>query len=98
MAAAAASGADDLDIAMGTLMAYGGKYLREIALSAWEYGTQTQIGKYTYYSLSKRSNYPFFIFLCPKIVSVKKTKHLELSKQYPYNFFIPTFFYVFSKK
>ena len=45
MAAAAASGADDLDIAMGTLMAYGGKYLREIALSAWEYGTQTQIGK-----------------------------------------------------
>ena len=40
MAAAAASGADDLDIAMGTLMAYGGKYLREIALSAWEYGTQ----------------------------------------------------------
>ena len=47
MAAAAASGADDLDIAMGTLMAYGGKYLREIALSAWEYGTQTQIGKVT---------------------------------------------------
>ena len=47
VAAAAASGADDLDIAMGTLMAYGGKYLREIALSAWEYGTQTQIGKYT---------------------------------------------------
>ena len=40
MAAAAASGTDDLDIAMGTLMAYGGKYLREIALSAWEYGTQ----------------------------------------------------------
>ena len=47
VAAAAASGADDLDIAMGTLMAYGGKYLREIALSAWEYGTQTQIGKDT---------------------------------------------------
>ena len=47
MASAAASGADDLDIAMGTLMAYGGKYLREIALSAWEYGTQTQIGKDT---------------------------------------------------
>ena len=37
---AAASGTDDLDYAMGTLMAYGGKYLREIALSAWEYGTQ----------------------------------------------------------
>ena len=47
VAAAAASGTDDLDIAMGTLMAYGGKYLREIALSAWEYGTQTQIGKDT---------------------------------------------------
>ena len=40
MVSAAASGADDLDYAMGTLMAYGGKYLREIALSAWEYGTQ----------------------------------------------------------
>ena len=33
----------------------------------------------SFYSLSKWSNYPFFIFLCPKIVSVKKTKHLELS-------------------
>ena len=44
MLSAAASGTDDLDIAMGTLMAYGGKYLREIALSAWEYGTQQPLG------------------------------------------------------
>ena len=28
---------------MGTLMAYGGKYLREMALWAWEYGTQTPL-------------------------------------------------------
>ncbi len=34
---------DDLDYAMGTLMAYGGKYLRELAVYAWEYGTQTPI-------------------------------------------------------
>ena len=34
---------DDLDVAMGTLMAYGGKYLREMALWAWEYGTQTPV-------------------------------------------------------
>ena len=42
-AVAAAGGTDDLDYAMGTLMAYGGKYLREIALRAWEYGTQTPV-------------------------------------------------------
>ena len=42
-AAAAAAGGEDLDIAMGTLMAYGGKYLREIALLAYEYGTQTPV-------------------------------------------------------
>ena len=41
--AAAAAGGDDLDYAMGTLMAYGGKYLREMALWAWEYGTQTPV-------------------------------------------------------
>ena len=65
MAAAAASGADDLDIAMGTLMAYGGKYLREIALSAWEYGTQTQIGKDT----KKRSCHEQeFSQFCQKVV------------------------------
>ena len=38
---ASAAGSNDLDYAMGTLMAYGGKYLREMALWAWEYGTQT---------------------------------------------------------
>ena len=65
MAAAAASGTDDLDIAMGTLMAYGGKYLREIALSAWEYGTQTQIGKDT----KKRSCHEQeFSQFCQKVV------------------------------
>ena len=37
------SDGDDLDVAMGTLMAYGGKYLREMALWAWEYGTQTPL-------------------------------------------------------
>ena len=42
-AGAAAAGGDDLDYAMGTLMAYGGKYLREMALWAWEYGTQTPV-------------------------------------------------------
>ena len=71
MAAAAASGADDLDIAMGTLMAYGGKYLREIALSAWEYGTQTQIGK----DNKKRSCHKQeFSQFCQKVVflSLKK--------------------------
>ena len=41
--ASAATQTDDLDIAMGTLMAYGGKYLREMALWAWEYGTQTPV-------------------------------------------------------
>jgi hypothetical protein len=34
----------DLDVAMGTMMAYGGKYLREMAVWAYEYGTQTPLG------------------------------------------------------
>ena len=38
-----ASGGDDIDYAMGTLMAYGGKYLREMALWAYEYGTQQPV-------------------------------------------------------
>ena len=41
--AVAGAGTDDLDYAMGTLMAYGGKYLRQMALWAWEYGTQTPV-------------------------------------------------------
>ena len=41
--AVAGANPDDLDYAMGTLMAYGGKYLREMALWAWEYGTQTPV-------------------------------------------------------
>ena len=41
--AVAVAPSDDLDIAMGTLMAYGGKYLREMALWAYEYGTQTPV-------------------------------------------------------
>ena len=36
------SGSDnDLDEALGTLMAYGGKYLRQLGTWAFEYGTQT---------------------------------------------------------
>ena len=53
VASAAASGTDDLDIAMGTLMAYGGKYLREIAISAWEYGTQQPLNSIGKVFLSK---------------------------------------------
>ena len=34
-------GNDDLDEALGTLMAYGGKYLRQLGAWAFEYGTQT---------------------------------------------------------
>ena len=32
---------DDLDVAMGTLMAYSGKFLRQIGLWAFEHATQT---------------------------------------------------------
>ena len=32
---------DDLDIAMGTLMAYSGKFLRQIGAWAFEHATQT---------------------------------------------------------
>ena len=32
---------DDLDVAMGTLMAYSGKFLRHIGLWAFEHATQT---------------------------------------------------------
>ncbi len=33
---------EDLTEAMGTLMAYGGKYLREVATWAWEYTTESK--------------------------------------------------------
>lgn len=36
----AATGANDLDVAVGTLMAYGGKYLRQMGLWAFEYASQ----------------------------------------------------------
>ena len=32
---------DDLDVAMGTLMAYSGKFLRQIGLWTFEHATQT---------------------------------------------------------
>lgn len=37
----AAAQDDDLDEAMGTMMALGGKYLRKVALWAWEHATST---------------------------------------------------------
>lgn len=52
----AASQVDDLDYAMGTLMAYGGKYLREMALWAWEYGTQTPVEALTTNTIESSSS------------------------------------------
>lgn len=40
VAAASDANVDDLDIAMGTLMAYGGKYLRQLGAWAFEYAAQ----------------------------------------------------------
>ena len=39
--AAGVPGDGELDVAMGTLMAYGGKYLRQIGLWAFEHATST---------------------------------------------------------
>ena len=39
--ASGAGSTDDLDVAMGTLMAYSGKFLRQIGLWAFEHATQT---------------------------------------------------------
>lgn len=40
-AAAAASQSDEVEEAMGTLMAFGGKYLRQMAMWAYEHATST---------------------------------------------------------
>jgi gas vesicle protein len=37
------SDGNDIDLAMGTLMAYGGKYLRELARWAWEMTSNTKV-------------------------------------------------------
>eukprot|EP00095_Tigriopus_kingsejongensis_P011849 maker-scaffold493_size155937-snap-gene-0.17 protein:Tk11849 transcript:maker-scaffold493_size155937-snap-gene-0.17-mRNA-1 annotation:"---NA---" len=39
--AAGAAAADDIDIAIATLASFGGKYLREMAMWAWEHATAT---------------------------------------------------------
>ena len=64
---------DDLDIAMGTLMAYSGKFLRQIGAWAFEHATQTssdtfsqsavpdkETGKYQY---MKRDTFGKVIFI-----------------------------------
>ena len=45
--AAGVPGDGELDVAMGTLMAYGGKYLRQIGLWAFEHATSTSCLLYT---------------------------------------------------
>ena len=47
---------DDLDVAMGTLMAYSGKFLRQIGLWAFEHATQTSSDTFTQSAVPDRAD------------------------------------------
>ena len=57
---------DDLDVAMGTLMAYSGKFLRQIGLWAFEHATQTSSDALSQSAVPEKEtskhNYDFWSF------------------------------------